>query len=200
MQYTFEQYKGLRAEGYSPRYLATHNPTDRAPGIDWDCSGRDGMPCATWEAEGFTIRVRLEYDEHPDLSYIGKYVSRWEDGAIKRPNAGRNEYEYFLPAFTDFKAQAREFSKLGFDKQTANLKARAIPLSQFKFMEDLNNGNVSFVGVIVTASRSGIELAQDSIWGVEYTGRNNPYIDEIAQDCESEVIAEAKNNLHSLCG
>jgi hypothetical protein len=38
-----------------------------------------------------SITIKHIIDDCPDTSYLGKYTDKWESGAIKRHNAGRNK-------------------------------------------------------------------------------------------------------------
>lgn len=83
------------------------------------------------------------------------------------------------------------------------------PLGQFQLEDgsddlqivlDIERGHYDWFGAEVTASKAGIELASDSLWGCCY--------DSFAQFVETEgyygdmvltVIAEAHNKLAELC-
>lgn len=58
------------------------------------------------------------------------------------------------------------------------------------------NDDWSYVGVIVTASRAGIELASASLWGIE--SDSDDYLTETAQDLAQEAINDAQEAIAAL--
>jgi len=77
--------------------------------------------------------------------------------------------------------------------------------------EAFNRGAWGYVGLMVTASRHGVELGTASLWGMEYGSLPGVagYVDpidaddahgaETVADLESEAIAEARATLSRLC-
>lgn len=68
-----------------------------------------------------------------------------------------------------------------------------------------HRGDWSYVGVVVTASRAGVELGRASIWGTEagYSPGWDGYVDAFASgyvdDLIDEAIDEARARLAKLC-
>lgn len=73
-----------------------------------------------------------------------------------------------------------------------------------RYVKGLADDSISWVGVIATASRNGIELGTSSCWGVEIDDRD-PYaerwshVEEVATDQVAEAIEDAKKALKRLC-
>lgn len=58
-----------------------------------------------------------------------------------------------------------------------------------------------YVGVVVTASREGVELAHESLWGIDcnYPGSDNSYLTEVANDLATEAVMAARAKIAKLC-
>lgn len=135
---------------------------------------------ACWKEDGFDLRARIVDDsdgwwEH-GTDTIGKFISRWQSGAIRHHGAGRNECQWFLPANPECgREDYRRACSYGRDWW--------------------------YVGVEVTASRSGVELGEASLWGIEYEiSGDDGYLTETALDLASEARLEAASKLQELCG
>lgn len=66
-----------------------------------------------------------------------------------------------------------------------------------KRLEDYGRGEWRSVGVVVTVSRAGVELARASVWGIE-SDSGDATFDEMIDDCVSEALPEAKAKLAEL--
>lgn len=60
-----------------------------------------------------------------------------------------------------------------------------------------------FVGVVISASKNGVELLDHaaSIWGTEcnYNDRSNRHLASLARDMESEAVDAAKLEIKRIC-
>ncbi len=65
----------------------------------------------------------------------------------------------------------------------------------------MGNTGLTIPGLIYTASRNGVELGEDSLWGIESDSDSGPnsYYKEVALDCAYQAIFRAKANLDKLC-
>lgn len=117
---------------------------------------------------------RLE-DDWPDLSYLGEYTDRWQEGALERPGAGPREYRYFIPANCETEEEGREnlarADAYGRDWWSIGVQARAevaIPVG----------GGAAVVQEVVSGGLWGI--ASDSDRG---------YLEEVAREEVAQVRA-----------
>jgi hypothetical protein len=121
----------------------------------------------------FILTVTIEPDYDVDLSWLGKYISRFEPGAIDRSFGGsrsldRNEYRYFMPENpVDVKAESACYSKKGMSKHEANCAARSMIYTDYEEMEAINNGHKDFIGIVAVVSYDGREIGESSLWGIE---------------------------------
>jgi hypothetical protein len=75
-----------------------------------------------------------------------------------------------------------------------------------KIHDALLRGDWCYFGVRVKAYRCGLELGENSLWGIEgnftYEGREGPvdntYFNEVMEECASEAALEAKHKIHEL--
>lgn len=58
-----------------------------------------------------------------------------------------------------------------------------------------------YVGVVVTAHVDDIEIAHESLWGIEcnYPGSDNSYLTDVANDLATEAVMAARAKLAKLC-
>lgn len=135
---------------------------------------------ATWTEEGFDLRARIVDDEDgwwtSGVDSLGKFVDRWQPGAIRHHRAGRNECQWFLPVNPEYGHE---------DYRRACAYGR----------------DWWYVGVVVTASRAGVKLGEAALWGIDYEpGGDDDYLAETALEKASEAIHEATRKLAELCG
>lgn len=141
-----------------------------ALGLDWD---NDSM---AWSDQGFDLRARIVNDAdgwslHGD--YLGEFTDRWVPGAIRHSDGRGTVFEWFVPANPEYGRQDY---------------VRAC---------DFGHG-WAYVGVEVTASRSGVRLGSASLWGIE-SDSGDEYFTEQALELAEEAISEAHDNLIRLC-
>ncbi len=189
------EYLRNRAKGYLPRSARAYAAQPARPGIDWD--GYTGYATAEVEYKGYVVRLKQEYDECPDLSYLGEYSHR--SGVIDREARGdmnRNESRYWSPMTTEaehFKALHR----MGMDKNTAHEKARGYVLQDYRRMESYNRDGWSMIGIIAKAylvdgEENEIECGEAALWGIESDFPE--HIDDCAWDLVKEAVFKAEAN------
>ncbi len=178
----------------------------------------------TVERDGVTYKIEVVVDYDPDTSYLGEYSIRWEEGAIDRadwvealffdgtfyrwePQWNHREFRWFIPACTPKDVQNNRdcFSRMGYSKHEAWVKANRIPVVEYETMEALNRGDWCYVGVVVTALVNGREVARDSLWGIERgdipraSGYDQEaYIEEVAEDLIIECRAQFPDAILAL--
>ncbi len=108
-------------------------------------------------------------DDAPDLSHLGEYTnSGGSRDAIKRENAGRGEYKYFLPAMTG--------------EETGNPDS---PRLDYERMEAYNTGDwhMRFCQAVAVVSIKGVmqRITSGGLSGVE-SDSGEDYFAEIASD------------------
>ena len=158
----------------------------------------------TWHVSGFDFEARVSVDECPDLSYLGEYTDTWEPGAIDRFHGKDNPYarvyRYFVPS-TDrgtFEEHRTALRAMGYGKHEADTAARKIVREDFERAEAYNEHEWGMLVVTVTASRAGIELASDSIGGIESDYDAGALFDTLG-DLEHEALTQARAAMAALC-
>lgn len=140
------------------------------------------------------VTVRWVYDEDPDLSWIGKWTDKWEEGAMERESVGRNEYKYFVPAIKE-EEHYKGLVEKGYTKRGARRMARRYNKQDLNRMEGFGDGWFT-MGCIVTVSIGGIE-AYDSLWGIE-SNSDEVYLEEVIEDCMNQAKSELIEKLNKL--
>lgn len=170
---------------------------------EWQWNGET----ATCEVEGFELRLEVrDDDDSSPADWLGEWSDRWADGAISYANEhhsygnhynSRSDYEWWHPAqsIEDHRSALRA---LGYSRHDAYTIAREYVLRDMRMASDF-----TAYGVIVTASREGIELGSDSLWGItldESPGARSrdDQMAEIADDIVSEAISDARESLAKL--
>jgi hypothetical protein len=137
-------------------------------------------PFASWKEAGFDLQARIVSDDDgwwaSGVSTLGKFIDRWEPGAIRHYKAGRHEHPWFMPVNSDYGHK---------DYRRACAYGR----------------DWWYVGVEVSASRAGIVLGEVSLWGIDYEpGGDTDPLTEMALDKAQEAIRQAARKLTELCG
>ena len=147
------------------------------------------------------VKILHTDDNDPDLSRLGEYTDRLTTGIIVRyfdkfyedlsddeleniPERS-NEYRGFKPSTDSNDPKDKDYKKYS--------------LQNYHRMEDINNGNVGFIGISVKAeiltwsdSKNWLinEISSGGLWGIESDG-GAEYLKEI----EQEEISELKDVL-----
>ena len=109
------------------------------------------------------IKLVHKLDESPDLSYLGKYVDRWEHGAIDREHRARNwtsrQYRYFVPAIS-YEEHWKSLHAMGYSKGDCEYLARKYNFEDFKRMEKYAEGDIFDMGI---SARARVSYPQKTI-------------------------------------
>lgn len=145
----------------------------------------------TDEVDGFSVTVKIHQDDTPDLSWLGEMTDDQGEfpETLRRSSPERNEYKYFVPGH-NVRENARAYSKLGYSKTVAFERALADAYQDMRRLEDYGNG-WSMIGISVTVSLQGRELASDSLFGIE-SDSGSEYLDETASDMIGSCLETAK--------
>lgn len=177
-----------------------------------------------FEEAGFTITLRLEDDEMPRgldedeaLGEFSEYPSEKPGEYVKvEPDShamfrlvdagivGCNVYGEAAPCYwtnsrTGSVADTREYAsrgKAGMSRGVADEWARENQRMFYERALRTIEGDISYVGVVATASRAGVEMGSASLWGIESDAGD--YFNEVATDLVSEAIAYANEEIDAL--
>ncbi len=150
--------------------------------------------------DGVDFHITRHLDDHADLSWLGKWSSQWEYGAIDRTRTGhwsRNEYEYFIP---ECNAEVQRdiqgyWAHRGESRHQAWLRGQEQAKREYELMESFGD-DWWMVGIVVSIDIDGVEVASASVWGVEdgYLGPD-ANTEQYQEDTIKELIAECKAQL-----
>jgi hypothetical protein len=115
------------------------------------------------------IKVRVEYDLSPDLSWIGEFSNTPKEGAIVHSNGGRT-LKYFNPANPEYAQQ------------------------EYEEMMNYENGNKSMLGIwveaeIITPNHTVQKIKSGGLWGIE-SDSDSDYIESVIDDEVSNLNAD----------
>ena len=153
--------------------------TLKYPSVEVEWADGYGFPEGIVHHDEFDIRVEVDCDPDPDLSWIGEFSNDWAPGAIEIEkdngfNPTRHSYTYFIPA--------TEYRNLDWRLMKQILRDEFIP-----------------VCVKVTASRNGIELGRAYLGGCFYDGNADQIAYDYLSDLVEEAVEEARAAIASLC-
>ncbi len=190
----FTRYKELRRNGYDARCAARAviRPVE-APAIDW----MDGS--ASIEIGPYMVELKQDYDDDPDLSWLGEFSNTPGPDAIDRTKtrAGTraHEFRYWNPAVT-LDEHYRELHGAGFSKADAWLKALEYRERIYSRIESFCHGYWVMIGITATARIDDIVCGDASLWGIESDAGD--HIDEIAHELAREAVAAAAANRDTM--
>jgi len=127
------------------------------------------------------VRLAIEQDNDPDLSYLGVYSSKLEPGGIDRQEPGRDyghgEYRFFNPGCGNPEYIEQDYAR----------------------HEAYNRGDWRCVGLVVTVVRECSHGFTDeqtaSVWGVESDYSDECYLRstfaELGAELEQQAAVEA---------
>jgi hypothetical protein len=154
------------------------------------------------EHEGFTVRVRFDYDTDPDLSHIGEFSDTPEDGAIDHHATGKwlgrshRGDRYFNSAyFADGLKYYLETEKLS--EEEARAKADRAALQDYERLVGYYTDEWSYLGMIVTIFLKGVKLGESSVWGVE-SDAGSAHFTEMYEEQLHEAMIDARKTLDGL--
>ena len=149
-----------------------------------------------------SIVIEHKLDDNPDTSFIGEYTSDLDDGVLVRQydkfyedlteeekdqiNTRNREYTGFKPCAGDEKVGTKEYKEYG--------------LQDYKRMEQLNNGDFSFMGITAYADiyfeEDGVcqfqKVTSVGIWGIESDDKSG------TEEFEKDQIENLKEQLKHL--
>jgi hypothetical protein len=131
-----------------------------------------------------SITVKHMYDDSPDTSWLGEYTDKWQSGAIKRVNAGRNEYKYFVPGMSH-QEHWDALHKIGYSKGNCDELAREYNQRDLNHNEKLNGIEVKF-----SAKPSNTVIDRLKELGFRWSFANMVWYNRYSVELMSKVQAE----------
>jgi hypothetical protein len=150
----------------------------------------------TETVDDIEIRVRVVEDDDSrigDDDCTGTFTDEHSEGCVKNTGGSRNGFEWYLPCNETLHNTFQELRNAGMTKAAA--QERYDQIVQMEMDADR-----SYVGVIVTLSLDGQELAENSLWGIDSLPDANglPYLIEVAHDLILEGMAQAEKDAPKL--
>lgn len=158
------------------------------------------------ERDGFTLRARIEHDEHtgaPWEEHDGHGpVSDWTrrdklPGELILCDDGRQK------RFYDFAEACRIALRDGWNAkpydvpgETPRQRAAKAARADYDWLRAWCDDSWNWCGVVVTASRAGVELGRASLWGIESDAGS--YLVETANELAGEALAEAAAKVREI--
>jgi hypothetical protein len=147
------------------------------------------------------INVKWEIDENPDLDFLGIYTSKIPNTSyVDRKRSvlviPQKDLEIELPFDIDFRHQDYEYIK-SFNYENPSEEEYQYIFQDVQLLEGYNNQKWYMRGCIVTASLNGIELAKESVWGLDSTMTESEN-QEVINDLTSQAEESAKEKLGLL--
>ena len=108
----------------------------------------------------------------------------------------------------DFEAQSMDINvaiRAVYDKSRATMTPReyaaGAALRDYRVLRAWCDDEWFYCGIVVTVSRNGIDLATESLWGIEcnYPDSGNAHLGETARELADEAIDIARENIKELC-
>lgn len=203
-------YARARAQGLPAKYAAQIARPVEPPIPGFDISGPGEV--FEFEQDGFDIRVQTQYDEglsDEDIGY-GRFVFADRYNEDKRPDPEaipvrynqHTEAKWYVPQSPLREVWEYEH-KAGASKSVALDLARA--RQEAELQSCLADGYGPDVRVVtVTVSKAGVELAEESVGGVEIgwdpitQTDGSRYLAEVARDILPEALEQAREALPKI--
>lgn len=154
----------------------------------------DGEDFASWEKNGFVLDARLAVDDLHDLSHLGSFSHRWEEGALA-VDLRSHDSGWFIPAMTEGHQYA-SLRAMKFGRAEARRLARRYVREDHKRFAEFGD-RWWMVRCTVRASREDVELGSAALWGIE-SDSDPSFFTETALELADEAIAEARIKLERL--
>ena len=148
-----------------------------------------------------TVRLEVQYDESPDLSYLGegssyrapqtasqKLVHRGEWIVLDHKGVWRDEKGRIAAAPEDNGRRARECEYTWHDYGHERGKHALVDSAR---LERFWDGSLSCYGVCATVLYDGVKIAHASVWGIE-SDSGDSYFDECKREEAHEALKEAR--------
>lgn len=166
------------------------------------------------ERKGFTFRASIQHDDDAGTPWDNSDghgpVTGWERRAKLpgelvlcddnpsglRSNTARRFYDY-QEACRIALRDGWNAAPYDVEGETPRQRAAKAARADYEFLRGWCNNEWSYIGIIVTAFRNGIELGSASVWGIESNA--GEYLRDTANELLEEAIGEARDNLASLC-
>jgi len=146
---------------------------------------------------GYTALVRYDYDQDYGAPWencdghgpVSEWTSRDKAPGERILSEDRGSRRYY-----DYAEAMRIAKREGWDAEpyrtgTKGERARRAVDRDFEFLRAWCNDEWHYIGVMVTVFHNGIEIAEDSLWGIEDCG---DYWREIAADMIETAIQQHK--------
>jgi len=162
------------------------------------------------DVEGFTITAAIHHDsdsgapwkENDGHGPVSEWTSRGKSAGERVLISDRHcsRYYNFSEAVKIAKRDGWGVAGGKQEKETDAQYATRAAEHDFSVIKAWCNDEWSWCGIVVTASREGIELGTASLWGIElnYPGSDNAYLLEVANELLPEAITAAKATLAEL--
>lgn len=156
------------------------------------------------EVDGFTLTVSLQSDYGHGTPWEIEEghgpVSGWTSRP-KRPGELVLSENRGFRRFYDFQeavkiARREKWGMSGTESLPAGERAYIAAMADYKRLIGWCKDEWTYVGVVVTVSREGVELAEASLWGIESDAES--YILEVANELIHEAINESLKTIKQL--
>lgn len=159
----------------------------------------------TIEKDGFTCTAVVESDEFADSPWdncdghgpVTDWTLRTKKPGERVLSSDRHHKRYY-----DFEEASKIALRDGWgsadslETDTPKEKARKAVESDYAYLKAWCDDKWHYVGVVVTVSKAGIELATESLWGIESNA--DSYLVEAANELIGEALTSAKTTLATL--
>ncbi|MDK3074094.1 hypothetical protein QO034_13310 [Sedimentitalea sp. JM2-8] len=156
-----------------------------------------------WTQDGFTVTAKIEHDPFtgaPWEEHDGHgNVTGWEHRA-KLPGEMVLCEDRGLRRFYDFQGACKIARRLGVFSPCPIRHAAQAAMRDFRVLKAWCDDEWFWCGVVVTVSRNGIELATESLWGIEcnYPDSDNSYLGDVARELATEAMETARDAIAAL--
>lgn len=160
----------------------------------------------TIERDGFTLRARIKHDsdtgapweEHDGHGPVSDWTRRDKlPGELILCDDGRQK------RFYDFAEACRIARRDGWNAkpydvpgETPRQRAAKAARADYDRLRAWCDDSWNWCGVVVTASRAGVELGTASLWGIESNA--GAYLVEVANELTAEALAEAADKVREI--
>ncbi len=143
--------------------------------------------------DGIEFSTEIIQDDFFDLSHLGEFTSKWEEGALShsRRAGDRFDHEWWIPTYSA-NERFRDLQKMGYSKGLADYYAHTQVFADYYRHADYGNG-WSMVGVKVTLLLSGKEVDQEALWGIE--SDSEQYSLEAADELKFELCYHIEDHI-----
>jgi hypothetical protein len=146
------------------------------------------------------INVKWEIDDNPDLDFLGIYISELPKTAyVDRLKSilviPQKDLEIELPFNVNYRHGDYQYLK-SFNYENPTEEEYKYIIQDVKLLESYND-EWNMRGCIVTASLNEIELARESLWGLDSTMTKDED-QEVINDLTEQAITSAKEKLALL--